>query len=67
MLASEANRHLEGRDCSAIGSAEPTVDINPSAVERVVANQPFQSLGIVTDVEPFLRELADALCSAEKR
>ena len=46
------------------------VDINPAAVERVVVNQPFQSIGLVTDVEAFLRELADALCgtkSAVKR
>ena len=41
------------------------VDINPSAVERVVANQPFQSLGLVTDIEAFLRELAVALCDTK--
>jgi len=37
------------------------VDIDPSAVERGVEHQPLQSLGLVTDVEPFLRELADCL------
>jgi lysine-ketoglutarate reductase/saccharopine dehydrogenase-like protein (TIGR00300 family) len=41
------------------------VDIDPSAVERAVEHQPFQSIGLVTDVEPFLRELAD--CVAEAR
>lgn len=37
------------------------VDIDTSAVERVVEQQPLQSLGMVTDVEPFLQELADCL------
>jgi lysine-ketoglutarate reductase/saccharopine dehydrogenase-like protein (TIGR00300 family) len=37
------------------------VDIDASAVERVVEQQPLQSIGLVTDVEPFLRELADCL------
>ena len=35
------------------------VDIDPSAVERAVEHQPLQSIGLVTDVEPFLRELSD--------
>jgi lysine-ketoglutarate reductase/saccharopine dehydrogenase-like protein (TIGR00300 family) len=39
------------------------VDIDPSAVERAVEHQPLQSIGLVTDVEPFLRELADCLVS----
>ena len=39
------------------------VDIDPSAVERAVGHQPLQSIGLVTDVEPFLRELADRLAS----
>src|SRR5881397_3704947 len=30
------------------------VDIDPSAVERAVEHQPLQSIGLVTDVEPFL-------------
>ena len=39
------------------------VDIDPSAVARIIDQQPFQSIGLVTDVEPFLRELSD--CIAE--
>jgi lysine-ketoglutarate reductase/saccharopine dehydrogenase-like protein (TIGR00300 family) len=41
------------------------VDIDPSAVERAVEHQPLQSIGLVTDVEPFLRELADCVTGAE--
>ena len=37
------------------------VDINPSAVAKVIGRQPFQSLGLVTDVELFLRELTNSL------
>ncbi len=40
------------------------VDIDPSAVERAIEHQPLQSIGMVTDVEPFLRELADCLARA---
>ena len=40
------------------------VDIDPSAVERAVEHQPLQSIGLVTDVEPFLRELADCIVQA---
>jgi lysine-ketoglutarate reductase/saccharopine dehydrogenase-like protein (TIGR00300 family) len=39
------------------------VDIDPAAVARIIDQQPFQSIGLVTDVEPFLRELSD--CIAE--
>ena len=39
------------------------VDIDPSAVARIIDQQPFQSIGLVTDVKPFLRELSD--CIAE--
>jgi hypothetical protein len=39
------------------------VDIDPPAVERAVERQPLQSIGLVTDVEPFLRELADCLAT----
>jgi lysine-ketoglutarate reductase/saccharopine dehydrogenase-like protein (TIGR00300 family) len=35
------------------------VDINSPAVARMIEHQPFQTVGVVTDVEPFLRELAD--------
>lgn len=40
------------------------VDIDASAVERVVEQQPLQSIGMITDVEPFLRELADCLANS---
>jgi lysine-ketoglutarate reductase/saccharopine dehydrogenase-like protein (TIGR00300 family) len=39
------------------------VDIDPAAVHRVVNQQPFQSIGLVTDVEPFLRELSEAIAN----
>ncbi len=39
------------------------VDIDPPAVERAIEHQPLQSIGLVTDVEPFLRELADCVAS----
>jgi lysine-ketoglutarate reductase/saccharopine dehydrogenase-like protein (TIGR00300 family) len=42
------------------------VDMDASAVERVVEQQPLQSIGMITDVEPFLRELADSLGNLEK-
>jgi lysine-ketoglutarate reductase/saccharopine dehydrogenase-like protein (TIGR00300 family) len=37
------------------------VDIDSASVERAVEHQPLQSIGLVTDVEPFLRELADCI------
>ena len=40
------------------------VDIDPSAVGRAVEHQPLQSIGLVTDVEPFLRELADCIANS---
>jgi lysine-ketoglutarate reductase/saccharopine dehydrogenase-like protein (TIGR00300 family) len=43
------------------------IDIDPSAVERAVEHQPLQSIGLVTDVEPFLRELADNLPESRVR
>ena len=43
------------------------VDIDSSAVERAVEHQPLQSIGLVTDVEPFLRELADCLTESHAR
>jgi lysine-ketoglutarate reductase/saccharopine dehydrogenase-like protein (TIGR00300 family) len=42
------------------------VDIDSVAVERAVEHQPLQSIGLVTDVEPFLRELADCIAKPEK-
>jgi len=43
------------------------VDIDPSAVERAVEHQPLQSIGLVTDVEPFLRELAECIAESEAK
>src|SRR5882762_1553973 len=43
------------------------VDIDPPAVERAIEHQPLQSIGLVTDVEPFLRELADCLTESPVR
>jgi len=43
------------------------VDIDPAAVERAVEHQPLQSIGLVTDVEPFLQELADSLTHSRIR
>ncbi|HEY4271207.1 MAG TPA: hypothetical protein VGM65_04320 [Candidatus Udaeobacter sp.] len=43
------------------------VDIDPSAVDRAVEPQSLQSIGLVTDVEPFLRELADCLTESRGR
>ena len=40
------------------------VDIDSAAVERAVEHQPLQSIGLVTDVEPFLRELAECIARA---
>jgi len=42
------------------------VDINSAAVDRAVAHQPLQSIGLVTDVEPFLRELVDCLAASNR-
>src|SRR6266481_4775593 len=43
------------------------VDIDPPAVERAIEHQPLQSIGLVTDVEPFLRELAGCLTESRSR
>jgi len=37
------------------------VDIDPRVVSRLTNQQTFQALGLVTDVEPFLRELVEGL------
>jgi lysine-ketoglutarate reductase/saccharopine dehydrogenase-like protein (TIGR00300 family) len=39
------------------------VDINPSVVTKLTDRGTFQAIGIVTDLEPFLRELTDFLAS----
>ncbi len=42
------------------------VDINPSVVTKLTDRGTFQAIGLVTDIEPFLRELTEFLASAEK-
>ena len=37
------------------------VDINPATVTKLMDRGTFQTIGMVTDVEPFLRGLADEL------
>jgi lysine-ketoglutarate reductase/saccharopine dehydrogenase-like protein (TIGR00300 family) len=37
------------------------VDINPGVVTKLADRGTFQAVGLVTDIEPFLRELADCL------
>ncbi len=41
------------------------VDIDPSAVSKVTGQQLYQSIGLVTDVEPFLRELLEDIAAGE--
>jgi lysine-ketoglutarate reductase/saccharopine dehydrogenase-like protein (TIGR00300 family) len=41
------------------------VDIDPSAVARITGRQSFQSIGLVTDVEPFLRELVACIAAED--
>jgi hypothetical protein len=42
------------------------VDIDSVAVERAVEHQPLQSIGLVTDIEPFLRELAECVSNRSR-
>ena len=37
------------------------VDINPAGVTKLTDRGTFQAVGLVTDVEPFLRELCSYL------
>jgi hypothetical protein len=37
------------------------VDINPSVVTKLADRGSFQAIGLVTDIEPFLRELTEFL------
>jgi lysine-ketoglutarate reductase/saccharopine dehydrogenase-like protein (TIGR00300 family) len=37
------------------------VDIDPRVVQRLTNQQTFQSIGLVTDLEPFLRELTEGI------
>jgi len=39
------------------------VDINPGVVAKLTGRETFQSIGLVTDLEPFLRELTDCIAS----
>lgn len=39
------------------------VDINPSVVTKLADRGTFQAIGLVTDIEPFLRELTEFLAS----
>jgi lysine-ketoglutarate reductase/saccharopine dehydrogenase-like protein (TIGR00300 family) len=39
------------------------IDINPGVVTKLADRGTFQALGLVTDLEPFLRELTDVLAS----
>jgi lysine-ketoglutarate reductase/saccharopine dehydrogenase-like protein (TIGR00300 family) len=41
------------------------VDINPSVVTKLSDRGTFQALGLVTDIEPFLRELTEFLAKQE--
>jgi lysine-ketoglutarate reductase/saccharopine dehydrogenase-like protein (TIGR00300 family) len=41
------------------------VDINPSVVTKLTDRGTFQALGLVTDIEPFLRELTQFLALEE--
>jgi hypothetical protein len=40
------------------------VDINPATVTKLADRGTFQSIGVVTDVEPFLRALGQELASS---
>jgi len=37
------------------------VDINPAVVAKLTDQQTFRALGLVTDIEPFMRELTECL------
>ena len=41
------------------------VDINPSVVTKLADRGTFQAIGLVTDIEPFLRELTEYLAKPE--
>jgi hypothetical protein len=42
------------------------VDINPSTVIKLADRGTFQTVGVVTDVEPFLRVLVEELAMLEE-
>ncbi len=41
------------------------VDINPSVVTKLADRGSFQAIGLVTDIEPFLRELTQFIAASE--
>ena len=41
------------------------VDINPGVIAKLTDRGTFQAVGLVTDVEPFLRELTGCIASSE--
>ncbi len=43
------------------------VDINPSVVTKLTDRGSFQAVGLVTDIEPFLRELTEFLAQDEEQ
>ena len=43
------------------------VDIDPAAVAKITDSHSFQSIGLVTDVEPFLRELVTSIAVQESK
>lgn len=43
------------------------VDINPSVVTKLSDRGTFQAIGLVTDIEPFLRELTEFLAAEENK
>lgn len=43
------------------------VDINPAVVTKLTDRGTFQAIGLVTDVEPFLRELSRCLSQGERQ
>jgi lysine-ketoglutarate reductase/saccharopine dehydrogenase-like protein (TIGR00300 family) len=61
MLASTLHAIAVG-NCLPAGVETFCVDINQAVVTKLADRGSHQALGIVTDVGPFLSELADALC-----
>ncbi len=43
------------------------VDIDPRVVARLTSQQTFQTVGLITDIEPFLRELTEDLAELSKK
>ncbi|MGB8341931.1 MAG: hypothetical protein WCE51_10095, partial [Chthoniobacterales bacterium] len=40
------------------------IDINPGVVAKLTDRGTFQAVGLVTDIEPFLRELTDCIAAS---